>query len=65
MPVRQFLSTISPVIAREPSVFVEAFTSTCSVEEASGALGSGRPIILLKPKVDLLPSSRFTVAMQV
>ncbi len=51
MPVRQFLSTISPVIAREPAVFVEAMANTCNVEEASGAMGSGRPIVLLKPKV--------------
>lgn len=53
MPVRQFLSTISPVIAREPSVFVEAMANTCNVEEASGAMGSGRPIVLLKPKVPI------------
>ena len=25
--------------------------NTCNVEEASGAMGSGRPIVLLKPKV--------------
>ncbi len=54
MPVRQFLSTISPVIAREPAVFVEAMANTCNVEEASGAMGSGRPIVLLKPKVATL-----------
>ncbi len=54
MPVRQFLSTISPVIAREPAVFVEAMANTCKVEEASGAMGSGRPIVLLKPKVATL-----------
>ncbi len=54
MPVRQFLSTISPVIAREPAVFVEAMANTCNVEEASGAMGSGRPIVLLKPKVPTL-----------
>ncbi|DBB00800.1 TPA: hypothetical protein ACH3X1_000730 [Trebouxia sp. C0004] len=57
MPVRQFLSTISPVIAREPAVFVEAMANTCNVEEASGAMGSGRPIVLLKPKSDDKASS--------
>ena len=51
MPVRSFLSTISPVIAREPAIFVEALANTCNVEEASGSLGSGRPIVVLKPKV--------------
>lgn len=54
MPVRAFLSTISPVIAREPSVFVDALANTCNVEEASGALSSGRPIVVLKPKVSYL-----------
>lgn len=53
MPVRSFLSTISPVIAREPAVFVEALANTCNVEEASGSMGSGRPIVVLKPKVQL------------
>ena len=51
MPVRQFLSTISPVIAREPAVFVEAMANTCNVEESRDAIGTGRPIVLLKPKV--------------
>lgn len=51
MPVRQFLSTISPVIAREPAVFVEAMANTCNVEESRDAMGTGRPIVLLKPKV--------------
>lgn len=54
MPVRQFLSTISPVIAREPAVFVEAMANTCNVEESRDAMGTGRPIVLLKPKVATL-----------
>lgn len=53
MAVRSFLSTISPVIAREPAVFVEALANTCNVEEASGSMGTGRPIVVLKPKVCL------------
>ena len=51
MAVRSFLSTISPVIAREPAVFVEALANTCNVEEATGSMGTGRPIVVLKPKV--------------
>ncbi|KAL0033594.1 hypothetical protein WJX79_006288 [Trebouxia sp. C0005] len=57
MPVRQFLSTISPVIAREPAVFVEAMANTCNVEESRDAMGTGRPIVLLKPKSDDKASS--------
>ena len=51
MPVRQFLNSVFHYIARDPSLFVEAMTNTCYVEEASSALGSSRPMIMLKPKV--------------
>ena len=57
MPVRHFLNTIAPVIAREPGVFVDAMANTCNVEEASGALGSNRAVILLKPKVTIFTAA--------
>ncbi len=48
MQVQKFLSMLGPVIAREPSVFFEAVTATCTVQDAPG----GAPVVVLKkPKV--------------
>ena len=63
MLVRQFLGAIAPVIAREPIVFVEALANTCSVEESRDAVGSGRPIILLKPKVGVYLPKLLSVSL--
>ncbi|KAK9830284.1 hypothetical protein WJX72_010812 [[Myrmecia] bisecta] len=44
MPVRSFLSSLAPVLLREPSVFVEAMSATCSLAETGG-----RAVVILKP----------------
>lgn len=46
MGVRQFLTVMTPVIARNPNVFLQAVYATCSIEETGG-----RTVLVPKKKV--------------
>ncbi len=49
LPLKAFLSSLAPIIAREPRVCVEAIKATCALQEGGG---SGRGMVVLKkPKV--------------
>ncbi len=49
-PLHSFLQTLTPVLARDPTIFVNAMAATCKLEETpSSLLGSGRALVTLKP----------------
>ena len=56
-PLHSFLQTLTPVLARDPTIFVNAMAATCKLEETpSSLLGSGRALVTLKPpKVPISP----------
>ncbi|KAK9866343.1 hypothetical protein WJX84_006185 [Apatococcus fuscideae] len=51
-PLHSFLQTLTPVLARDPTIFVNAMAATCKLEEAqSNLLGSGRVMVTLKSPI--------------
>ena len=50
-PLHSFLQTLTPVLARDPTIFVNALAATCKLDETtpSSLLGSGRAVVTLKP----------------